>query len=204
MHQRARAKENARSPHWNREKEKEKVRKESHPNVQDPSVRTLVLAKEVAKEVENPGLRTHLAFVATSKAINMYQRRPELSPEADLHQVKLTVRSAELISKVTVQKGPSVESGTSPTVNSTSEMNVEQEISASSTIAIRMARSSMAVMLTLQHPNQPQSRRRDRRRRRLKPRLLGPLLLRSAMQRHRASLLLQYNFRRWNSKAAET
>ena len=200
MHQRARAKENARSPHWNREKEKEKVRKESHPNVQDPSVRTLVLAKEVAK----PDLRTQLAFVAISKATDMYRTRPELSPEADLHQVKLTVRSAELISKVTVQKGPSVESGTSPTVNSTSEMNVEQEISASSTIAIRMARSSMAVMLTLQHPNQPQSRRRDRRRRRLKPRLLGPLLLRSAMQRHRASLLLQYNFRRWNSKAAET
>ena len=88
---RAKVKENAQNPPRIREKEnqKEKARKASHQNVPDQLVRILVLAKERAKLA-----LIQLTFVAMSKAIDMYQRRPELTLEADLHQVKLTVRLA--------------------------------------------------------------------------------------------------------------
>ena len=73
--------------------------------------------------------------------------------------MKQIVHSAGLIMKVIVQKGPNVENGISPTADSTSLANVEQETVAFSTTAIRMARSLMVVMPTL-----PPRRRRRRRR----------------------------------------
>ena len=80
-------------------------------------------------------------YEALSKETSMYQIRPELRHAADHHQAKLIVRNAELTSRVTVQKGLTVENGTSPTASGTSKTSALQAMIAFSTIAMQMAGS---------------------------------------------------------------
>ena len=73
--------------------------------------------------------------------------------------MKQIVHRAELITKVIVPKGPSVENGTFPIAGSTEQVNVVQETVAFSTTAIKLAKSLMVVMPTV--PPRQRKRRRS-------------------------------------------
>ena len=122
---------------------------------------------------------------------------------ASLHQVRPTVRRAEIISKVTVPKGLTVENGTYRTASGSSRTNALQATIAFSTIAIRMARSSMVV--TPIQPRKPRSRRRGPRLQGRSPRSSPPPVSQlRAIQLYLLRLQPQFQRRRWNSKASAT
>ena len=109
------------------------------------------------KEVERPGIL--VVFVARCKETSMYQTRPELSRVVSLLLERLIAHHAELISKVIVLKGLSVENGIFRIANGGSKISAPQAMIAFSTIAIRMARSSTGRVLAI-----PLRLRRRRRR----------------------------------------
>ena len=83
-----------------------KERKESHPGL-----------KVQQKDAENP----KMVFVDRCKEPSMYRTRPELSHAVSLRQVKLTALRAKLITMVIVQRGLTVENGTSRIANGQAE-----------------------------------------------------------------------------------